>query len=774
LVLSNRSSLIWRNFLYHDNLNSKRDHLLGPSVLLAIVVLFHWKLALTHQYTWLETPDMANLVLPWLQFQAGEWHRHRFPLWDPNSWFGQPLFGQAQPGSAYPLNWLLFLAPLKNGWLRESALNWYYVLMRALAALTAYAFARDLGRSRAASILAGCVYALGGYVAFTRAPQMVNGAVWTPLVFLYMLRAEHGRSPWASALLSGFFLGFGWLAGHHQMNLFVSIAAAILWIWLCIREGLHQGKPDWPMARLAAGSLAIAALASGFQTLPTAEYGRLAVRWSGPPEPLHFDQTVPYTVHEDYALKPLGLLGIFIPGIAQGSMPGSNPYVGVVAFALALLGAILAWRERQVRWLAALSLGGIVFSLGPNSLLHGVLYALVPLVEKARVPGAGTVVFAVGLAPLVAFGVDALPKPASSAWSRRFGWALGALAGVLALLSLVLYATKIPSALGDDRIMVTALAAALTAGLLAALRAGGRGGSPGGAISARASGVAAVCLVLFELANVNGYSLPNRVFPGPNNPAVNVYLPPLSQHSDLVDYVRGQGATVGNAARVAYDDTLIPYNIGDWYGIEAVNAYTASVLANIWDMNLFSNRSRDFFGVRYYFGKTPPSPQFKEAFTGRSGLKVFENANAYPRVWSVHQGTSLPLGDLHRKMDDPAFDPRSTVLLTGAAPDLGASCGSNSDDIQMPQHLPNYVRIQAHLGCRGMVILTDPYFPGWRAYVDGKRAPVIEAYGGVRGVVVEAGDHLVEMRYRPWSVLLGAMMTAAAALITLVVSRRAS
>ncbi len=727
-------------------------------MLLAIVVLFHWKLTLTHQYTWLETPDMANLVLPWLQFQAGEWHHHRFPLWDPNSWFGQPLFGQAQPGSAYPLNWLLFLAPLKNGWLRESALNWYYVLMRALAALTAYAFARDLGRSRAASILAGCVYALGGYVAFTRAPQMVNGAVWTPLVFLYLLRAERGQRPWASALLSGFFLGFGWLAGHHQMNLFVSIAAAGLWIWLCVRDA----KIDWRMARLAAASLAIAAFASGFQTLPTAEYGRLAVRWSGPPEPLHFDQTVPYTVHEDYALKPLGLLGIFIPGIAQGSMPGSNPYVGIVAFALALLGTILAWRERQVRWLAALSLGGIVFSLGPNSLLHGVLYALAPLVEKARVPGAGTVVFAVGLAPLVAFGVDALPVPAGFAWSRRFGWALGALAGVLALLSLVLYATKIPSALGDDRIMVTALAAALAAGLLAAWRAG--------AISARAGGVAAICLVLFELANVNGYSLPNR-----SNPADNVYLPPLSQHSDLADYVRGHGSAVGNAARVAYDDTLIPYNIGDWYGIEAVNAYTASVLANIWDMNLFSNRSRDFFGVGYYFGKTPPSPEFKEVFTGRSGLKVFENANAYPRVWSVHQGTSVPnLAEERRIMDEPAFDPRHTVLLRDAVPpDIGA-CGSNADDIQMPQHLPNYVRIQAHLGCRGMVILTDPYFPGWRAYVDGKRALVIEAYGGVRGVVVEAGNHLVEMRYRPWSVLLGALMTAAAALITLVVSLRAS
>jgi uncharacterized membrane protein YfhO len=105
--------------------------------------------------------------------------------------------------------------------------------------------------------------------------------------------------------------------------------------------------------------------------------------------------------------------------------------------------------------------------------------------------------------------------------------------------------------------------------------------------------------------------------------------------------------------------------------------------------------------------------------------------------------------------------------MTGAVPpDIGA-CGSSADDVQMPQHLPNYVRIQAHLGCRGVVILTDPAFPGWRAYIDGQRVPLIEAYGGVRGVLVEAGDHLVEMRYRPWSVLLGALMTLAAALIVL-------
>ena len=418
--------------------------IIAAAALLLIVILFHWRLTLTHQYTWLENPDLANLVLPWIQFQAGEWHQHHFALWDPNSWFGQPLFGQGQPGSAYPLNWLLFLAPLKNGWMRESVLNWYYVLIRGLAALAAYALARDLGRSRMASILAGCVYALGGYVAATAAPQMVNGAVWTPLVFLFLIRAGRGVHTWSSALLSGFFLGVGWLAGHHQMNLYVTIAAAAMWLWFVLREG----KVNTAILKLGAASLIVAVLASGFQTIPMAEYGRLAVRWSGTPEPLRFNETVPYTVLEQYSMHPSGLLGLILPNFIHGA----NAYVGVVAFALGLLGLISGWKEAAVRWLGSLSLGGLLFALGPNGLLHGVLYALAPMLDKARMPAAGTVVFSAAFAPLVAYGVDFAVQPIQSLWTKRAGVLLAGFAAGTALLVVIVSAAKNEGAL-DDRLI---------------------------------------------------------------------------------------------------------------------------------------------------------------------------------------------------------------------------------------------------------------------------------------------------------------------------------
>jgi hypothetical protein len=200
-----------------------------------------------------------------------------------------------------------------------------------------------------------------------------------------------------------------------------------------------------------------------------------------------------------------------------------------------------------------------------------------------------------------------------------------------------------------------------------------------------------------------------------------------------------------------------------------MNAYTAGVLDEVWSMDPFSQRSKDFFGIRYAFGKNPPRPGLKELFQGRSGVKVFENVGAYPRVWSVHQATSLPgITDLRAAFRDPTADLRKTVLLTGerSPVELG-TCDGDGEDVQMPEHFPNEVRITANLKCRGMVILTDTWFPGWRATVDGNSATIHKAYGAVRGVIVEPGTHVIEMRYRPLSVFLGLALSALAAVIAL-------
>jgi uncharacterized membrane protein YfhO len=74
-----------------------------------------------------------------------------------------------------------------------------------------------------------------------------------------------------------------------------------------------------------------------------------------------------------------------------------------------------------------------------------------------------------------------------------------------------------------------------------------------------------------------------------------------------------------------------------------------------------------------------------------------------------------------------------------------------------------------------MVIVTDSFFPGWRATVDGKSTPIYEVDGGVRGIVVEKGAHEIDMKYRPWTVFGGgAMALLAAAAVAVVCARERS
>ena len=72
------------------------------------------------------------------------------------------------------------------------------------------------------------------------------------------------------------------------------------------------------------------------------------------------------------------------------------------------------------------------------------------------------------------------------------------------------------------------------------------------------------------------------------------------------------------------------------------------------------------------------------------------------------------------------------------------------------------------------VILTDTGFPGWRAKVDRKTVEIYQAYGGVRGVMVDGGRHVIEMRYLPWSVFLGGALTLLAAVVAVAASRGAA
>ena len=699
-----------------------------PALLLVIFIGFFWRLVLTkNQYTWLEGSDMAYQVLPWYQFQAAEWHHGRLPLWDSYLWGGQPLVGQMQPGAAYPLNWLMFLAPLQNGHINQTYLQWYFMLIHFQAGLFCYWLCRDLGRSPPASVLAGLAFGLGGFIGSNNWPQMLNGAVWAPLVLLFFFRAMRGERPISSAAWSGVFLGVAFLSGHHQIPIFLSLAMAGVWIYYLATD-LKNLKLKLKLLFTFGVFLA---LTSAVQLLPAYEYGRLSLRWVGAPDPVGWKDRVPYYVHQQFPFGPEAIFGIVIPGMSRHS----DAFVGLVAVTLALFGLASGWFHRTARLFGAIALGGLLFSLGPNSVFHGILYALLPVVEKARNPAMASFIFHIGLCVLIAYGIDGYHSLRDAIVSRTVSTVL-VFSALIAIAILILTATKTPL---EDRLGIVFLAGIVLAAILTAWRRG--------RISDQGAVTALALLMLLELGNVTTYAMPAQG-------QINSRLKELSEHADIAAFLKNQKEPV----RVEVDDKVIQYNFGDWYGIDEFGGYLASLTENLSRVQ-GTTAGRMLYAVNFYLGKQPSRPDQVELFTGTSGVKVYRNPSALPRTWVVHEAITIQRSDQIAPMIESAtFDAKRTTFLKGTAPQL--EHWSEPEKVSLVRQEPGLVAIEVDLARRGMVIDAGTFYPGWVATVDGKPAPVHEAYGVLRGVVVEAGQHRIEMRYRPKSVYWGAAFTA--------------
>lgn len=693
-------------------------------LLVALIVGFYWQLVLTGRVTWMDGPDTSRQVLPWLQFQAGEWHAGRVPLWDPNHWFGQPLIGQAQPGVVSPLNWVLFAVPLKHGWLRESALNWYFVLIHFLAAWFAYKLARELGCQRLASVAGGVIFSLAGWLGDSQWPQMLAGAIWTPLVFLYLLRVARMQRPLAASILGGFFLGVAWLSGHHQIPIFTSLAAAGTWAWIVARA-----PRLW---RACACFWILAAMAGAAQTLPSLEYGHLAVRWVGAPDVVGWNQVVPYDVHHTFSLHPASLLGVVVPGLRTHP----EPYLGPIICTLALIGLALAWRRRGTALMAAIAAGGLLYSMAPNGLLHGPLYALVPMVEKARSPSAATCLFCLGAAMLAALGTDTLLA------GRPGRWRYYATGGSLLFGAAVVMDRLVRGNHFDDRILRIALCACLLGALLL--------------VRHRLAAMAVLALALVDLSNVTAAAWPTR-----DNTVRMATLTALGAHSDIAAFLRQQPGL----PRVDVDGDVIAYNFGDWYGLPQAGGYLASLTENVHAQDAYSPHMRHLLGIGFAVRTAPNEFYQEEVYRSPAGLKVYRHPDVQRRVFSIHQTMQVPAADMQAQIYVHRDELTSTVLLATSPPPL-QRCAA-TDDVRLNAYTASRVSIRADMACAGMVILTDTWYPGWEAHIDGRPAVIHEAYGMVRGVVVPAGLHELEFRYRPWSVLLGMVLTLAAALVAL-------
>jgi hypothetical protein len=501
----------------------------------------------------------------------------------------------------------------------------------------------------------------------------------------------------------------------------------LLWAWrLAYADRWIRSRMMVPLGAFLACFLLIAAI----QMLPALEIGNLSIRWVNAAAPVALKERVPYYVHQEYSLRPETLVGLVLPNVARGW----DPFLGVVAISMALVGLLGNWRLPVVRLLGGVALAGLVFGLGGFSFFHGLLYAVVPGLDKARSPGMATAILHMGLAGLAGYGLDTCRS-----FRRASYLPLGlAIAGsVLLLFTTAVVLITPDKAYEQSRIAFTGIMS-LSMALLLWLWFRGM-------LTNRSASMATVLMLLFELNPVATYAYRNT----DQNPFA---LPKLRENHDLAEYLKSLPMRV----RVEVDHKEIPYNFGDWFGIDETAGYQPGVLKNIFALG-YSGRVRDLLAVSHYIGRAPNRDGQTVLFEGRSGLKIFQNPTALPRVWSAHHTAVFPdEASAGAAVGAGPIELRSTVVLEETGPHLD-TC-KTGDEVAIQSYEPTRVSISATMGCRGIVVLADSWFPGWEVWVDGKRTILERAYTCLRSVTVERGRHQVEFRYRPNNLLVAILL----------------
>ena len=86
-------------------------------------------------------------------------------------------------------------------------------------------------------------------------------------------------------------------------------------------------------------------------------------------------------------------------------------------------------------------------------------------------------------------------------------------------------------------------------------------------------------------------------------------------------------------------------------------------------------------------------------------------------------------------------------------------------DVQVKE--PNQLKVHVSAQRPAMLVLSETFYPAWRAYVDGLPAHIYRANYLFRAVAIPAGEHQVEMRYESASFQLGLLISGGTLIVVL-------
>jgi hypothetical protein len=667
---------------------AKRTAALVYASLLADVALFFHKplFSAAYVFPW----DFRGVQLPMLTFLMDQLHQGHFPLWNPFSYCGYPVFANIEACFFHPLILAAaFIAGHTSPDSLPKLLEWAVALQVWAAGIAAYHLFRNLGAGKIPAWTGAVMFQTGGYFA-SRAEHIgtMMAVAWMPLAWLavFKLRREF-RPGWLVALATA--LGLSVLGGSPAATfaVFASTAAlaAVLILFRLARPRVLIGT-----ACGCALALALAAVA----LLPAAQLTEHSVAkyradWLGKGGGLHWESLVSLVSPDHYHIFDMGRFH------GPGDPTFLYLYVSLAGLALAIYG-LTRWRNRYAMVLGAMVLFGILFMLGEHTPVWRLIYPILP--EQVRLgihPEYTYGMVSLGLAGLAAIGLDSLRVPNTARL------AIGA---VIAIdLFLVGSGRPMNCASIDQTPNVTHAEFEGSPALLDEIRRYADRDYPPARIDAVDSGADwATSGPVIQVPTANGAS------------------PMALEHAIQLRLFLHPGDRWG------------------WY----------------YPIENLDSPALDLMNVKYLVasqraaGRLRSLPRFRSVESLPLGLELFENLSAMPRFFLVNKIWRVTSDQEVRELvgrQRASF--RDTALTS--QPITGLSAASVAGAVQVIDYHPDSLRLSVRTPQAAFLVLAENYYPGWRAWVDGVPVEIVRTDIAFRGLVVPAGAHEVAMRFQP-------------------------
>lgn len=723
--------------------------------------------------------DGGNLFLPLHVLVARIWRAGELPGWNPFSFSGSALLASAQAGALYPPNLaFLFLSPVL-------ANNVTVVISFVVAGTGAYAFTRRLSGDAAGAAVAGLVFAFSGFMLGRIGHQnMIASMAWLPWAFVAfeLLRQRFSA---LRLLAAGAALAMVLLAGHPQMFSVALMALGVYAVALSVLD--RENGVARPLGTVMA-MVGVALALSAVQLLPTAAILDVSDR-----SELSFEAATTYSFSETHLALlvfpylfgntvPMAPFDVAYQGAFETNLTELAGYPGAVALCLAAAGLHAARRDRRAAALLVAGVVALLVALGSSTPLGDLVYDL-PVYGQFRSWGRFVGVVDLAVAVLAGLGVTRLLG--ADAGHRR---AAAATAGGVAAL-IVAAAVAIPHVGALQPFLIDGqplfLALAIPAGFAVA-------GAVLCAVATRvraAAVVAALACVLVTADALASFGLfyewrADRPSVAALRRAIDPDVAPA--WGEVPDAPGGIDRYIVGSLDIATVPTYVNLTVAK--GVPSANGFEPLAPES------YLNRVG---GMTYYGGLTEPEDLWRPGsdlldLLRISMVLVTDTTDPRPPAGSVlGRGEELPELDLTRfdyrptlpeafvvgqvDQQDPVevagtiaggsdFDPRRQVLIEESCPaceGMTEPGAAGAAAVTRPGTQGIDVEVQAERA--SMLVVSEAWFPGWTATVDGEAVEVRRADGLLLGVPVPAGASRVELRYVAPGLALGAAVSAATA-----------